>query len=110
MQECELAKFVVTTGDGRDDRDVGNTPGERSLAALVRSATLDPVRAIREFRTEATAAAAASATTDLFTGRQLQARSNRYARAAAIVQARCWACGMRCVTEPSAISPAIWEQ
>jgi hypothetical protein len=110
MQECELATFMVATGDGRDRRDAARSPGDRSLAALVRSATLDPVRSIRELRAEAAAAAEASATMDPFTGRQLRARSTRYARAAAIVEARCWACGTRCVTEPFAISPPIWER
>ena len=110
MEQCELATFVAGIGDGRDHRDIGNAPGERSLAALVRSASVDPERSVREFRAEAMSAAEASATMDAFSGRQLRARANRYARAAAIVEARCLACGSRCVSVPFSFGPPIRER
>ena len=97
---------------GRNHRDVSSAPGERSLAALVESATFDPEGSILELRAEALRAAQASAAADIdvFSARQLRARSVRYARAVALVEACCLACGACCMTGPLASGPGIQER
>ena len=56
MAACDLGILGAAIGAGREYRDRGRAPGERSLSALVSSATLDPKRATREYRDEARAA------------------------------------------------------
>jgi hypothetical protein len=68
MAECDLGDIGAAIGEGRNDRHVGNAPGELSLAALVRSARLDPERSIREYRAEALSASQAHADADVFSG------------------------------------------
>jgi hypothetical protein len=91
--------MVVGIFEGQDHRDF-KAPGDRSLVALVRSATLDPARSIREFRAETARAQQAIATADEFAARQLRARALRYARAAEIVEVKCAACAAPCAFVP----------
>jgi hypothetical protein len=90
--QCELINVVAGIFGARDDRGAVNAPGDRSLVALVRSATVDPAGSILEFRAEAIRAQQACATADAFEARQYRARALRYARAAEIVEAHCAAC------------------
>ena len=94
--QCALVNIVVGLLEGQNQRVV-NTPGDRSLTAIVRSATLDPARSIREFRAEAVRAQQACATADEFTAQQLRARALRCARAAEVVEAKCAVCSAPCV-------------
>jgi hypothetical protein len=110
MAVCDLGDIGAAIGEGRNDRDVGNAPGELSLAALVRAARLDPEQSIREYRAEALSASQDRAGADVFSGRRLLARSQRYARAAALVEVLCVACADSCVADPSALGPGIRER
>lgn len=106
---CDLAVIVGTVSEGRDSGDANGAPGGRSLVALVRSATLDPVRSILEFRAEALRAHRASATADEFAARQLRARAMRYARAAVLIEVRCAACAAPCAITSFDQDPGIIE-
>jgi hypothetical protein len=110
MAACDLGALGAAIGAGWEYRDVGRAPGERSLSALVGSATLDPERAIREYRNEARAAARGCRWRDPFSARRLGARCRRLQLAAALVEECCAACTARCVTVPYAYGPGIRER
>ncbi len=84
--------------------------GEPSLSALLRSAALDPERAVREYRDEARVAARSHAILDAFSYRRLLARCRRYQLAALLVEERCGACAQPCVPAPSGFGPGILER
>lgn len=110
MAACDLGTLGAAIGAGWEFRDPGRAPGEPSLSALLGSATLDPERAIREYRDEARIAARSRLTLDAFSSRRLLARCRRYQLAALLVEERCGACTERCVTAPSGLGPATRER
>jgi hypothetical protein len=110
MAACDLGILGAAIGAGREYRDRGRAPGERSLSALVSSATLDPKRATREYRDEARAAARSCRWRDPFSARRLVARCRRFQLAAALVEECCAACTARCVTVPYTVGPGIRER
>ena len=110
MAACELGILGTAIGAGWEYRDPGRAPGEPSLSALLRSAALDPERAVREYRAEARVAARRGSAVEAFSARRLLARCRRYQLAALLVEERCGACVQPCVPAPFGFVPGIGER